>query len=469
MKPEKKPEDVANLEAERQLLGLLLTNNEVYWQVAGFLAPEHFFLHPHKEIYQIAADLIMAKQKADPLTIKTYLEAPINYKPPLTYLLQLIKDPATLINARDYGHTIVSLALRREILDGALVLSDQARTAKVTEPVSNILENAEQIIANIRHKVPGALKDQTSISAVSEESLEHLAFTILNPDNIYPTIGLKGVTHHIGPLSPGAVYVIAGRPGSGKTAAGVAAARSIIRQKNPQNSHFGVIYFTLEVTRRDLWNRFIACEMARSYTPVEYMNLKRGIVSNVELQAIENAAKALNKFPLFIHDKSGLTINQIYVAARAEKQKLMEKGLDLHVVVVDYLQIIRPSGRYMGNKVAEISDISIGLLSIAKDLNVAVIALSQLSRKVEEREDKRPVMSDLRESGQIEQDANSIIFLYRPAYYDSQKRESQNTDFVRITQSRRNHIHYIIAKARDGTPGEVINYCEIGLNHIRDK
>ena len=457
---------VANLEAERQVLALLMVRNELFWKVAPYLKPEHFYLETHQNIYQLITHLLKTKQNANPITLKNHIHYQINREPAINYLLRLVKDPTSEINLDDYARIIVNLALRRKMIDAAKLVSQNAQTAEVTQNITTLLAVAETNFADIRAQIPGEFRDTTSISAVSDESLEHLAKLVSGEAIPYPTIGLPDVTRLIGPLAPGCVYVIAGRPGSGKTAAAVCAARAIIRQKKTDNTHFGVAYFTLEVTNRDLWNRFMACEMARSATPVNYMDLKRGNVTGNELTAVDRFTQKFKRFPLSLHDRSGLTIAQIYVEARAQQEKLKTQGLSLDVVVVDYLQIIKPMGRYAGNKVAEISDISMGLLALAKDLNVAVIAVSQLSRRVEERNDKRPILSDLRESGQIEQDANSIILLYRPAYYDAMQTEQASEEDLIKQEARRNDIYYIVAKARDGQPGEVINYTEIGKNLI---
>ena len=463
-----KNDDVANFEAERQVLGLLLLQNQLFWKVAPFLQDEHFCAPVHQDIYRTIGKLLNNNQKATPITIKTSMRYEINNQPAINYLLHITKDPASIVNLDDYARTIVALALRRKMIDGAKVITQSAQTAEVTQEISTLVGDAEIIFADIRAKIPGEFRDTTSISAVSDESLKQLEELISAERSPYPTIGLPNVTRLIGPLTPGCVYVIAGRPGSGKTAAAVCAARSIVRQKTPENKHFGVAYFTLEVTNRDLWNRFLACEMARSQTPVNYMDLKRGTISEMQLQAVKRFANKFKRFPLSLHDKSSLTIAQIYVEARAQQEKLKQIGQTLDVVVVDYLQIIKPMGRYAGNKVAEISDISMGLLALAKDLNVAVIAVSQLSRKVEERHDKRPVLSDLRESGQIEQDANSIILLYRPAYYDAMRTEQATSEELIQYQARENVLHYIVAKARDGKPGESKQHCEIYYNYISD-
>lgn len=469
MEAQKTEAVTGNLEAERQLLGYLMLENSAYWQIAKILRPEDFYSPVHEDIFRTIANLITTNQIANPVTLQSYFKQRINNGPAVRYLLGLVGDPATAVNVGDYAQTIVNLSLRRQIRDGAHALIAQSETMEIGTPVKRILETADMLFSNIRLAIPGALQDTTSISAVCEESLQGLKELLTTPVSPYPSMGLKGVTRLMGPLTPGCVYVLAGRPGSGKTGAAVAAARSIIRQNAPDKSNFGVAFFTLEVTRRDLWNRFIACEMALSNTPVNYMDLKRGNITSPQLNAVERYSKALERFPLSIDDKAGLSVAEIFVRARLEQQKLEKRGVTLAVVVVDYLQIIKPSGRYQGNKVAEISDISSGLVALAKDLNVAVIAVSQLSRRVEERTDKRPIMSDLRESGQIEQDANSIVFLYRPAYYDNQQTAQADAELLAKFQARENDLHYIVAKARDGLTGEIIAQCDIGKNHIFEK
>lgn len=462
-------ETVANLEAERQLLGRLLLENERYWQVASFLRPEHFYAPAHQDLFYHIGALLHENQLANPVTLQPYIQYPISRGPAVRYHLALVKDATSAINVNDYARTIVNLALRRQIITGAHAMIEQSETFEIATPVGKILETADVLFSNIRLSVPGAMMDTTSIQSVCEASYARLLELVNTEISPYPTIGLKGVTRLLGPLTPGCVYVIAGRPGAGKTAAAVAATRSIIRQIAPDKTNFGVAFFTLEVTKHDLWNRFVACEMAISNTPVNYMDLKRGNVTGVQLKQIEHYSKALQRFPLSIDDKSGLTVAEIFIRARAEKQRLEKQGLKLSVVVIDYLQIIRPAGRYLGNKVAEISDISSSLVKLAKDLGVAVLVVSQLSRKVEERNDKRPIMSDLRESGQIEQDANSIILLYRPAYYDNQRTSQADAELLDKFQARENDLHYIVAKARDGMTGEIIAYCDIGRNYIAQK
>lgn len=461
--------ELANLEAERQLLGRLLLENDLFWRVAEIIEPSAFSLALHQELFARMGELIEAGELANPITLKQYFAGEVNGRPATAYLLSLSKDAVSVVNLEDYAKTILNLALRREIVFASNLVAQEAEQADVHQTIEQLLERADATFSQVRSQLPGSLADTSSIAAVSQEALVRLEEQRKLEASPHPRLGLPGVDRLIGPLAPGSVFVIAGRPGSGKTAAAVAAGRSIVRQKDPMGRNFGVSYFSLEVTKSDIWNRFMSCEMALTQTPVYYMALKRGNVNDIQMQALRRFSDSFSAFPLSIHDKSGVTVAQIYMKARAEKQKLNERGLNLHVVIVDYLQIIRPSGRYAGNKVAEISEISTGLLQLAKDLDVAVIAVAQLSRSVENRHDKRPIMADLRESGQIEQDANSIILLYRPAYYDAANINEAPPDLLEVFKARENDLHYIVAKARDGMPGEVVNFCDIGKNHIADK
>ena len=459
---------IANLEAERQLLGYILLDNETYYQCCNLLKPEYFFAPVHQELFKNIGELLENGKSANPITLHGMEPAEINKQPAQKYYVALCKDPAHKVNIVDYAETIKELSYRRELAAITGVTKEFAATAPPLTPPDDIQKELEIKLIEMKARYGAARIDNRSIEYVCDESLTEFLTKISSDEPIYPTIGLKDVTRLMGPLTPGCVYVLAGRPGSGKTAAAVAAARSIIRQKRSEGQHYGVAFFSLEMTRMDIWARFIASEMALSHDPVNYMNIKRLCVPATQYDAIQRYSNALKKFPLSLDDKSNLTIVDIYARAREEKQRFAKINQSLDVVVIDYLQIIKPTKRYAGNKVAEISEISIGLVNLAKDLNVAVIAVSQLSRKVEERKDKRPIMPDLRESGQIEQDANSIIFLYRPAYYDNQNPSNKPED-VEKYEARQNDLLYIVAKARDGITGEVTVYTDIGKNHIVDK
>lgn len=461
-----KPSITANLEAERQLLGHLLSHNDAYWEIRSLLRPEHFYQPAHQDLYQNIGNFLDSDRNANPVTLKDAGPHEINDRPAHLYYLSLVKDAAHAVSVKDYANAIRDLAFRRDIEIITTVAAETTKTAKPLASPSQIANDVEQKLAETRFKFEIDQGNDRSISHVCKCGLIRMAEIMISEIPPYPSWGLKELDDRIGRLMPGCMYVLAGRPGQGKTAAGVCFARSIIRQKQSETHNFGVLYFTPEVTKEDLWARFVACEMAQSNTPVEYSKIRQGKLNKIELTQIEKYSDVLAKFPLAIDDTGGLTVMDIYVRAREEQQLMAKKGIKLSAVIVDYLQILKPTSRYFGNKVAEVSEISSGLLKMAKDLGIAVIAISQLSRKVEERNNKRPVLSDLRDSGQIEQDANSVIMLYRPAYYDNQNPKPEDSDKIK---ARQNNLEFIIAKARDGITGEVLTHAEIGRNHIREK
>lgn len=467
--PQKEPLVAANLEAERQLLGKILLQNEVYWEVRDILKPEYFSAAPHQELFENIGLLLQEGKRANPVTLLGFGPADINSQPAQKYYVALAGDPTHMVSVSDYAMIIRNFAKRRRFAHLTGAASEYA--LKSTEPSGQDLyfNDLDARLLELKFEFDGKTTNNRSIEQVCDESLISFLKETATEGEIYPTIGLKDVTRLMGPLTPGCLYVLAGRPGSGKTAAVVAATRSILRQKAPNDQQFGVGFFSLEMTKKDIWARFVACEMALSSTPIYYMEIKRRTVPTTHLKAVEKNSDNLKKFALFIEDKSSLTVSDIYAFTRQEQHRFEQEGKKLHVIVIDYLQIIKPSKRYQGNKVAEISEISSGLVHLAKELNVAVLAVSQLSRKVEERNDKRPIMPDLRESGQIEQDSSGIVFLYRPAYYDEHKRVEADPEKLAEFEKRKNDLHYIVAKARDGIPGEAITYCDIGKNHIVDK
>ena len=460
---------MGNLRLERQILGKIISENDYYWQVRSQLKPEHFVASLHQLIFANIGELIEAGKNASPLQLAKLEPALINDKPASDYYIELARDSAHAAHVVNDAITIRDFAYWRKFVD---VTSKAGHLARAATPITKIEEfqnDFESQLLELKFEFDCFDAESRTIEHVCEESLQLFLKELASEEQIYPHIGLKSVTRLMGPLTPGCLYVIAGRPGSGKTALAVSAARSIMRQRAPDGQNFGVGFVSLEMTQKDIWGRFLACEMALSQTPIEYMRIKRLEVNKTEVQAIERYSEVLKKFLLFIDDTAQLGIEDIFARVREEQHRMKKAGQRLDVIVVDYLQIIKPTGRYQGNKVAEISEISSGLVRLAKELGVAVLAVSQLSRKVEERNDKRPIMSDLRESGQIEQDANGIVMVYRPAYYDNQKRAIAEAEDLAKFDNRKNDLHCIVTKARDGITGEIVAYCDIGKNDIADK
>lgn len=456
-------------EIERRLLGKILLENEMFWVCRPHVKAEDFSVQAHQDLFADMEKLINDNEPADPFTLSTFNSAQINEKPAFHYYLALTKNPVHMVEIEDYARIIREYSKRVKFSMLTAQASEYALKTTKYDDSDSYINQFETKLLELKLEYETVDSANRSIESVCNESLELFLQETVSEEEIYPTIGLKSVTNLMGPITPGCVYVLAGRPGSGKTAAAVAAARSIIRQNGPEGQKFGVGFISLEMTKKDIWARFVACEMAMSQTPIYYKEIKRRELGGAKLEAVANFSNSLKKFSLFIEDKSAMTVADIHACIREEQYRLSKNDQRLDVVFIDYIQIIKPSKRYQGNKVAEISQISSGLVHLAKTLNVAVVAISQLSRKVEDRNDKRPIMPDIRESGQIEQDANSIIFLYRPAYYDNQQTKTANADDLAKFQARENDLHYIVAKARDGITGEAIVYTDIGRNQIREK
>ena len=459
---------IGNQEAERQLLGAIMLDNRNFWKVADFLEPEHFCVKEHQELYTHISNLIKQDKQANPVTLKPTLPDRIGNFTGLQYVLRISGDPTAAINVKDYGRTIAELNARVRLRQACAETIYDVNNAPIDVGPDKILADADNRLIEIHNALPQDRSVKTHIRDITENCLCFMDDIVAGRVPEIPSTGYPDLDRHIGGWGRQRFYVIGARPGQGKTAFAAASMRKVVRQKKKDGTHFGAMYFSIEVPSRDIWSRMIAAECASSHMPIEYREIQTvKYLSDIQREHVRKYASALKEFPIRICDKPAPTVTQIEAEARAEKQRMAMNGQTLDVIFIDYMQIMAASGKYKGQKVNEIGEISIGLLNMARRLDVAVVATAQLSRGVESREDKRPIMSDLRESGQIEQDANSIIFLYRPAYYDRRNEDALNDpeEFAKI-QERKNDLHLLVEKSRDGTPGSVKTYCDIGLNQI---
>jgi len=449
-----------NIEAEQQLLGAVLTNNEVYDRVASIVGSRHFFDPVHARIFETAEARIQKNAIASPVTLKAFLED----DPGLAelggpvYLVNLAGAAISSFAARDYARLIHDLAIRRELIAIGRDISDKAAAPDVSdEPAEQIVE-AEQALYRLGEQGRTGGGFQSFLSAMTDAV--NVASAAYQRDGGLAGIstGFTDVDRKMGGLHRSDLIVIAGRPSMGKTslATNIAfnVAQAYRRGRLPDGTegaaNGGVVgFFSLEMSAEQLASRILA---ERSQVPSD--EIRRGKMNEVEFRRFVDAAKELESCPLFIDDTPALQIGQ--VAARARRQKRTH-GLDL--LVVDYLQLCRAPG-HRDNRVNEISEITMGLKAIAKELDIPVIALSQLSRQVEGRDDKRPQLSDLRESGTIEQDADVVMFVYRAEYY-KEREEPAGDDTVKYQawQEAMNEIagkaEVIIGKQRHGPIGKV--------------
>ncbi len=452
-----------NIEAEKALLGAILVNNRAYERVSDFLRAEHFAVGPHGRIFEACARLIERGQIADPVTLKNLFEqdeALSDIGGP-AYLADLATSAAPVSNAGEYGHIIFDLFLKRQLIGLGEDVVNDAYAAEVEESAPHQIERAEERLYKLADsgEYEGGFQPfkDSVISAIQMADAAHKREGGLAG---VPT-GLIDLDKLLGGLHPSDLIVLAARPSMGKTSLATNIAFNAAYSMQESGGREGAIvgFFSLEMSAEQLAARVIS-----EQTNISSDRMRKGELRNDEFDRLVPASQTLHRIPIFIDDTPALSVSQLRTRARRLKR---QHGLGL--IVVDYLQLMSASaGTRVENRVQEISEITRGLKAVAKDLNVPVLALSQLSRAVESREPPRPLLSDLRESGTIEQDADVVMFIYREQYYIERQKPSPRADeddgrfatrFERWEERRRdaeNKAEVIIAKQRHGPIGNVL-------------
>jgi replicative DNA helicase len=458
----------ANIEAEAAFLGAALIDNGVLEELPIALRPEHFFEPIHARLFDRIQILLDRQMVATPVTLKPYFEqdAALKELGGVAYLARLTGDGQGLLAPRELARQIYDLALLRELVTvGRNLVEGALDTSQDVAPLEKI-EQAEAALYSVADGA-GAAKDAESFRSATHKALG-LIETALNSGGHVSgkTTGLSSVNEKIGGLHDSDLVILAGRPGMGKTslATNIAfnCADRMLRDRQDgieKSIGTGVAFFSLEMSSDQLATRILA-EQAE----VDSESLRKGRISKAEFQRLSFAAQRLADLPLYIDDTPALTISALRTRARRLKRRH-----DIGLVIVDYLQLLRGSGRSSDNRVNEISEISRGLKTLAKELELPVIALSQLSRAVESRDDKRPQLSDLRESGSIEQDADMVWFIFRAEYYHemgkpdgpgpdgfgSADAEAKYLAWEEKHQELVNRATLIVAKQRHGATGNI--------------
>jgi len=448
-----------NIEAEQQLLGAILVNNDIYDRISSLVKHDHFYEPVHQRIFEIATARIAKNALASPVTLKAFMEDDEGLKElgGAAYLARLAAAAISAYAARDYAQMIYDLAVRRDLIRLGQDIAAQAQKMDVaSEPKEQIVE-AEQRLYKLAEQGVAERGFQSFLKAVTDAV--QMANAAYQRDGGLAGIstGLIDLDKKLGGLHPSDLLILAGRPSMGKTSLATNIAFNIAKAyrtgRRPDGTEGAIEggavgFFSLEMSAEQLAARILS-EAAE--VPSE--QIRRGDMSEAEFRRFVEAAKSLESCPLYIDDTPALPISQ--VAARARRLKRTH-GLD--VLMVDYLQLLRGSSKE--SRVQEVSEITQGLKAIAKELNIPVIALSQLSRNVESREDKRPQLSDLRESGSIEQDADVVMFVYRDEYYREREKPGEDElDKMATWQAKMESVHgkaeVIIGKQRHGPIGTV--------------
>ncbi|SFR82434.1 replicative DNA helicase [Sphingomonas jatrophae] len=448
--------------AEAALLGALMLDNRLVEDVQVKLRADHFHDPLHGRIYESILRLVDRNMIANPVTLRPQFEADeamrVHGGP--AYLAQLTGSGAALVGARDFAAQIYDLALLRALIGvGREMVEDALDTSESIDPKAQI-EAAEVALYKVAEQ-GGGEGSTKSFAAATRMAVEQAERALNSGGHLSGiTTGLDSVNGKIGGLHNSDLMILAGRPGMGKTSLATniafSAAQRFLRDKedgiDPAKSVGApVAFFSLEMSADQLATRILS-----EQSGISSENLRMGKISQADFRNLARAAAELESLPLYIDDTPGLTIAALRTRARRLKR---QRGIGF--IVVDYLQLLQGSGNSRdGNRVQEISEISRGLKQLAKELHVPVMALSQLSRAVEQREDKRPQLSDLRESGSIEQDADMVMFVYREDYY-LQGREPSVDDVAAYEkwQSDMNRAfglaELIVAKQRHGATGKV--------------
>ena len=444
-----------NIEAEQSLLGAILSNNDVFQEASDVIGPHHFYDPIHQYLFRLISERIERRAIADPKTLKPFIDQEPGFRElgGVNYLIKL-QDTAISVHAgRQYAQEIYQLAIRRKLIDLYTELSEAARNPEVDKSAGDLIADAEQKLYAIGESGEGNVGFQSFVQSMSAAVSAAKTAKSRTSGLSGLSTGFVDIDRKLGGLQKADLLILAGRPGMGKTALATNIAFNVAREfkgkgtESPSGGYVGV--FSLEMPSSQLAARILA---ASSRIPIS--KIRTGDIDTQDFESYTNAARGLQSYPIYIDDSPALPISQIAVRARRLKEST---GLDL--LIVDYLQLVQASTT-RENKVYQIAEITQGLKAIAKELNIPVIALSQLSRTVEGRDSKKPQLSDLRDSGSIEQDADIVMFVYRREYYVEQEKpeESEEAEILKWKkkmEDSRGKAELIVAKHRQGPTGTI--------------
>jgi replicative DNA helicase len=448
-----------NLELERAVLGVILVHNEAFDRVADVLLPEHFYEGVHRRIYEVITTLLRSGKIATPITLKMFLsDIDLGGMSAAQYLTRLAAEATTVINAVEYARTVRDLALRRHLILVGEEITSVAYDSPADMTPRHQIEDAERKLYGLAEsgKFEGGFQ---RFSDAVAQAIDMAAAAFERDGQLSGmSTGLSDLDRMMGGLQRSDLIILAGRPGMGKsslaTNIGFNIARAYRAEVTPDGRRTavdgGIVgFFSLEMSAEQLATRMIA-----EQSGVASYKIRRGDIQQQDFERVVDAAREMQQLPFYIDQTGGISIAQL--AARARRLK-RQRGIDL--MIVDYIQLLTGASKKGENRVQELTEITTGLKALAKELEVPIIALSQLSRQVESRDDKRPQLSDLRESGSIEQDADVVVFIYREEYYLKNRQPREGTEEFIKWQGDMERAHgraeVIIAKQRHGPTGTV--------------
>ena len=451
-----------NIEAEQAVIGSVLTSNEIFDDISSIISENNFYDPLHQKIYSAINNLIYKGMLANPITLKSYFE---NEKDDLNvpeYLIKITKFATSSRQSIEYSKIIYDMYVRRELIKISENIKDNAKSSDLNTNGQSIIEESEKILYDLAEK--GSVSSSLiKFDDAVKQTIDMASSAYKNEEGIVgvPT-GLRELDDRLGGLHKSDLVIIAGRPSMGKTALATNVAFHAAKKIQESGRKSAIAFFSLEMSSEQLSTRILA-EQSR----IKSNDIRRGKISEEQFEQFIETSKDISELPLYIDETPAIS-----VAALSNRARRIKRLYGLDMLVIDYIQLMRASSAVKEGRVQEISEITQGLKALAKELTIPVLALSQLSRAVEQRDDKKPLLSDLRESGSIEQDADVVMFVYRESYYLKAKEPRPATVEHAEWQAKMNEVSHlaelIIGKQRHGPTGNVMLEFEEMFTKFKD-
>lgn len=451
-----------NIEAEQAVIGSILVSNDIFDEISTIISSINFHDPMHQKIFEAIESLIYKGMLANPITLKNYFEDEKDDLNVPEYLVKITKFSTSVRQAVEYSKIIYDMFVRRELIKISEQTIDSAKLNELDTNGQTIIENSERLLFDLAEK--GSFNSSlVKFDEAMKQTIEMASAAYKNEEGIVgvPT-GLRDLDDKLGGLHQSDLIIIAGRPSMGKTSLATNIAFNAAQKLQDSGKKSSIAFFSLEMSSEQLSTRIIS-EQAR----ISSNDIRRGRISDEQFDKFLETSKNISELPLYIDETPAISI-----AAMSNRARRIKRLFGLDMVVVDYIQLMRGTTFNKDGRVQEISQITQGLKAIAKELAVPVVALSQLSRQVEQRDDHKPQLADLRKSGSIEQDADVVMFVYREGYYLSRKEPREATVEHAEWQAKMNEVAHlaqiIIGKQRHGPIGNVTLEFEERFTKFKD-
>ena len=451
-----------NIEAEQAVIGSILVSNDIFDEINTIISSVNFYDPMHQKIFEAVESLIYKGMLANPITLKNYFEDEKDDLNVPEYLVKITKFSTSVRQAIEYSKIIYDMFVRRELIKISEQTIDTAKINDLNTNGQSIIESSERLLFDLAEK--GSFNSSlVKFDEAMKQTIEMASAAYKNEEGIVgvPT-GLKDLDDKLGGLHQSDLIIIAGRPSMGKTSLATNIAFNAAQKLQESGKKSSIAFFSLEMSSEQLSTRIIS-EQAR----ISSNDIRRGRISDDQFDKFLETSKNISELPLYIDETPAISI-----AALSNRARRIKRLFGLDMIVVDYIQLMRGTTFNKDGRVQEISQITQGLKAIAKELSVPVVALSQLSRQVEQRDDHKPQLADLRESGSIEQDADVVMFVYREGYYLQRKEPREATVEHAEWQAKMNEVAHlaqiIIGKQRHGPIGNVTLEFEERFTKFKD-